>query len=48
MRGHLEISELLFSKGAKINARDVKENQSTILMHAVKSGNEKLVKWLIA
>ena len=47
MRGNLEISKLLFSKGAKINTRDEKGDQFTILMHAVVNGNEKLVKWLI-
>ena len=44
MRGNLEISELLFSKGAEINARD---DQYTILMYAAINGHEKLVKWLI-
>ena len=48
MRGNLEISELLFSKGANLNARDEIGDQSTILMYAVRNGNEKFVKWLIA
>ena len=47
MRGNLEISELLFSKGANINARDQTGDRSTVLMYAVINGNEKLVKWLI-
>ena len=32
MRGNLEISELLFSKGAEINERDKKGDQYIILM----------------
>ena len=47
MRGNLEISELLYSKGAEINARDENGDCYTILMHAVANGHEKLVKWLI-
>ena len=48
MRGNLEISELIFSKGAEINARDKKGDRYIILMHAVANGHKKLVKWLIA
>ena len=48
MRGNLEISQLLFNKGAEINARDEKGDEQTILMHAVANGHEDLVKWLIS
>ena len=47
MKGNLEISKLLFSKGAEINARDTKGDQYTVLMYAIESGNDTLVKWLI-
>ena len=48
IRGNLEVSELLFSKGAEINATDKKGDNFTPLMYAVINGKEKLIKWLIA
>ena len=48
MRGNLEISQLLFSKGAEINSRDEKGDQFSPLMYAVINRHEKLVKWMIA
>jgi ankyrin repeat protein len=43
--GHLEISEFLINKGAKVNA--LSESDTTPLMMAVRSGNIRLVRLLL-